>query len=189
MDEAPRCCLHRELTDEQALAIGALMASTWPKPEKDAAYRAASLIRKGIEKPRRPELASRSFFLCDGDRVVAHAAMQPRELATEAGPLWVLGLGAVCTDGERRGEGLGARIVEAALAMVDDGLAPFSLFQTSHAVRPFYEKLGCCLVENRIINSEADDPEANPFWDEVAMRYPAGPGWPDGVIDLRGPGY
>jgi len=56
-------------------------------------------------------------------------------------------------------------------------------------VRPFYEKLGACLVTNRIFNSLGNDPEKNPFWDEIAMRYPAAKHWPAGQIDLRGPGY
>ncbi|MEM9187136.1 MAG: hypothetical protein AAGB00_11640 [Planctomycetota bacterium] len=189
MDNAPRCCLHRELNDDLALAIGRLMASTWPKPEKDAAYRAASLLKLGVEATGPEEIASRSFYLMDGEAVVAHAAMQPRELATEAGPLWVVGLGAVCTDGSRRGEGLGARIVRAAFEIVGQGPAEYSLFQTSFGVQPFYEKLGACRVANRFFNSRGEDPDANPFWDDVAMRYPGAPGWPDGPIDLRGPGY
>ncbi len=165
------------------------MASTWPKPEKDAAYRAASLLKLGAERSQPTELASRSFYLRDGDIVIAHAAMQPREIHTESGDLWVLGLGAVCSDPDRRGQGLGARVVRAAFSMVDQELASFSLFQTSFEVRPFYEKLGACVVENRVFNSHGENPEGNPFWDQVVMRYPASPGWPAGPIDLRGPGY
>jgi len=60
---------------------------------------------------------------------------------------------------------------------------------SNERVRPFYEKLGAVVVDNRIVNSLADNPAANPFWDEVVMRYPAGGDWPSGAIDLRGPGY
>ena len=73
--------------------------------------------------------------------------------------------------------------------LVDHGPFAHSLFQTSHEVRPFYEKLGAGLVTNRIVNSLADDPTENPFWDEVVMRYPAAKHWPAGEIDLRGPGW
>ena len=51
------------------------------------------------------------------------------------------------------------------------------------------KKLGCSVTTNRVVNSLADDPTAYPFWDEVAMRYPAAKHWPDGEIDLRGPGF
>jgi hypothetical protein len=72
---------------------------------------------------------------------------------------------------------------------VDAGHFDAALFQTKQNVRPFYEKLGCVLVQNRIVNSHGDDPAANPFWDEVVMRYPSTATWPAGTIDLRGPGY
>jgi hypothetical protein len=44
-------------------------------------------------------------------------------------------------------------------------------------------------VDNRFVNSTAEDPHASPFWDRVIMRYPAKAGWPAGEIDLRGPGW
>ena len=75
------------------------------------------------------------------------------------------------------------------LGSIERGIFPFSLFQTSHKVRPFYEKLGATLVTNRIVDSLGDDPMASPFWDEVALRYPKDRPWPEGEIDLRGPGY
>ncbi|MEM6329934.1 MAG: GNAT family N-acetyltransferase [Planctomycetota bacterium] len=189
MDEAPRCCLHTDLPDDLALAIGELKAKTWPRPGVDGAKRAERFREVIARDPGRAELASRSFVLMDGPRVIAHAALEPRRLTTDAGPLWVMGLGGVCSAPGLRGQGLGKRVVQAALAVIDQGLAPFSLFQTSHAVQPFYEKLGACLVDNPLIDSTAEDPAANPFWDDVAMRYPAGPGWPAGQIDLNGPGY
>ena len=56
-------------------------------------------------------------------------------------------------------------------------------------MRPFYEKLGASTIDNPIINSLADDRHASPFWDRVIMRYPSTGTWPEGEIDLRGPGY
>jgi hypothetical protein len=44
-------------------------------------------------------------------------------------------------------------------------------------------------VTNPIVDSLAADPSVNPFWDEVVMRYPAVKHWPEGEIDLRGPGF
>lgn len=189
MEHTPQCWLHRDLSEELALAIGKLMASTWKNPEKNAEVRAAKLIDLGNQQIGPAELASRSWVLMDGDLCIAHAAMQPREIRLAGQPTWIMGLGAVCTDADRRGQGLGATIVRAAFGMIDDGLASFSLFQTSNAVQPFYENLGACKVENPIVDSTADDPTANPFWDDVVMRYPSGGNWPAGTIDLAGPGY
>ena len=74
---------------------------------------------------------------------------------------------------------------------------PAGLFQTTPAVRRFHEKLGACVVENRIVNSFAarwgqrrgPDFAERPFRDGVVMRYPKSAHWPEGEIDLLGPGY
>jgi len=95
----------------------------------------------------------------------------------------------VCTAPEARGRGLGSAVVRAAFGRVDRGELPASLYQTSRRNQKFYEALGAGLVENRMVNSLAADPRANPFWDEIAMGYPASTAWPPGAIDLRGPGY
>jgi predicted N-acetyltransferase YhbS len=122
--------------------------------------------------------------------IVAHALSTPRNILTSACSMTVLALAMVATDPEHRGAGLGRLVVRGAFDLVDQGLFPFCLYQTSFAVEPFYTRLGACRVENRIVNSRnADDPQANPFWDEVVMRYAAGDGWPVGTIDLQGPGY
>ena len=80
-------------------------------------------------------------------------------------------------------------MAKAAFDLVDNGTYPFSLFQTTENVKSFYEQLGAVRIHNRFINSTAEDPVANPFWSPVIMRYPAKPGWPDGEIDLKGPGW
>jgi predicted GNAT family N-acyltransferase len=138
----------------------------------------------GPEKQR-----PRSLFIRENDRVIAHSGIDVRNIGTSQGNLTVLALARVCTDPAQRGRNLGAAIVRATFQLVDDGIFPWSLFQTSQPVRPFYEKLGACAITNPIINSRGDTPKKNPFWDEVIMRYPSRPGWPDGEIDLRGPGY
>ena len=126
-------------------------------------------------------------------RCIANAAALVRTVQTEAGLMTVSGLLDVATHPDARGRGLGAVVVRRVFAAVDDGTYPFCLFATGPA-RPFYEKLGAAVVTNRIVNSHADDdPEANPFTDDYVMRYPANttgpPPWPDGLIDLRGPGF
>lgn len=112
--------------------------------------------------------------------------------------LTILALREVCSHPEARGRGFGKAVVRSAFARVDEGAFPFSLFQTSRKNQGFYEKLGARRIEARIVNSRAPedpddrmggDPEANPFWDEIAMVYPAATPWPEGTIDLLGPGY
>ena len=62
------------------------------------------------------------------------------------------------------------------------------LFQTG--VPEFYEKLGARCVSNRFVNStNSAAPEANQWWNEHVMIYPNSFDWPDGTIDLLGPGY
>lgn len=121
--------------------------------------------------------------------LVALAHTFGRTVASEAGEMTLMGLANVCVAKRERGHGLGRRVVEAALARVDRSDFQLSLFQTTPEVAPFYARLGAVTVNNRFCNSLAEDPAANPFWEPVAMRYPATGFWPDSDIDLRGPGF
>lgn len=190
-DNKIECHRLPSLSEADARAIGELIAATWPKPGKNAAFRAEQLLMLGRDYSGPVDLAPRVFVLRDAaeKRVIAAAVLEPRTLGTIAGDLTILGLAKVCSHPDYRGEGLGAKIVKAAFADIDAGVVPFSLFQTSQAVKPFYQRLGACTVENKIHNSLGDDPSANPFWDEVVMRYPATGDWPEGPIDLQGAGY
>jgi hypothetical protein len=182
--------MDRDTYDEAtARAIAELLCTVWPKPGRTVETRVEKMkadwaAYQGPEKQR-----PRSIFIRERDRVIAHSGVDARTIGTSQGGLNVLALARVCTDPNLRGKNLGAAVIRATFQLVDDGTFPWSLFQTSHKVRPFYEKLGACLVHNRIVNSLGDDPTKNPFWDEVVMRYSNRPGWPEGDIDLRGPGY
>jgi predicted N-acetyltransferase YhbS len=131
----------------------------------------------------------RSFVVREGGRVIAHASFDPRTIGAGNGEMIVLALARVCTNPAARGRKLGQAVVQAAFGLVDRGDFSFSLFQTTNEVQPFYERLGAVRIHNRCINSMAPDPTADPWWNPVVMRYPGGPGWPDGQIDLRGPGW
>lgn len=179
----------RNFSNDDALAIGKLLATVWPSPEKSAEYRAQQLLNIDASDAETEAQLPTSFVVREGEQVIAHSGILPRRIRTSAGEMVIAGLAQVCCDPNQRGRGLGETIARAALTKVDDGSFPFALFQTSPEVRPFYEKLGASVVENRIINSLAEDPETCPFWDAVAMRYPNHGDWPEGEIDLRGPGY
>ena len=179
----------RSFTPAQANAIGELINQVWPKPNLNAEDRAAQLLAIGRQYHGPAAQAPRSLVILEAGRVVAHALMLPRRIDTSAGEMVIGGLARVCTDPMLRGRGLGEQVTRAAFGLVDAGVFPFALFQASARVQAFYEKLGAVKVENRIVNSLADDPTANAFWDDVVMRYPRDRRWPDGTIDLVGPGF
>ena len=179
----------RTFTDADALAIGELLAIVWPSADKPVEVRMQQMLDMGRGYTGTDAQAPRSFVIREAGKVIAHSAILPRTICTTDGEMTIAGLARVCADPNQRGRGLGALIAKAALDVVDSGAFSCSLFQTTPKVRPFYEKMGACVVENKIINSLGKDPQASPFNDEVVMRYPSSGEWPQGEIDLRGPGY
>ncbi len=183
-----------QIRDAEALAVGNLLASVWPRPDRGPVERAEQVMRVGRDYDGPASQEPISFIVWQEDEVVAHALTFGRTVQTSGGGLTVMGLAMVAADPACRGQGLGAGIVKAAFERVDSGVFPFALFQTSNEVQSFYERLGCQRVENRIVNSLSEgDPGENPFWDDLVMRYPSqqtgGDAWPTGDIDLCGRGY
>lgn len=179
----------RTISEADARAIAQLVVSIWPKPDRTVDSFTTNLMTQwknynGPEK-RHP----RSFMIRDNGRLVAHASIDPRTVSTTSGDITVLALARVCTDPSARGRKLGDAVVRKSFGLVDDGSFPFALFQTTPDVMPFYERLGAVAIDNKFVNSLADDPAADPFWAPVRMRYPATGNWPIGEIDLRGPGW
>ena len=177
------------LSEAVARSIAELVVRVWPKPGVTVDLRQERVLELRRSSPGSPEQGSRCFVIWDDGQVIATSALVSRTIGTSAGDMTIAGLARVCTDPDRRGLGLGKRIVRPVFDLVDQQVFPFSLFQTSTEVSPFYETMGCCKVDNPIINSLAEDLHESPFWDRVVKRYPDGPGWPEGEIDLRGPGY
>jgi predicted N-acetyltransferase YhbS len=179
----------RNLSEVDARAIAQLVVSIWPKPGRTVEAVTADMVDRWRDyrgpEPHHP----RSFLIREGGRAIAHASFDPRTIGTPQGDMTVLALARVCTDPAVRGRRLGQAVTRAAFELVDNGAFPFALFQTTDDVQSFYEHLEAVRIHNRFVNSTADDPKANPWWSPVIMRYPSGPGWPDGEIDLRGPGY
>ncbi|MFP4380641.1 MAG: GNAT family N-acetyltransferase [Candidatus Sumerlaeia bacterium] len=177
------------LTEEEALAISRLTAATWPKEGRTPEGNAKNFMQQKGKHNEPPLLRSRFFTIWEGDRVIANARIFPRIIRTPDGEVMAMALASVCAEKQLRGTGLGKQVVRAAFDLVDDGIFPLSIYQTTPDVRPFYEKLGAREIHNKIINSKAEDPTANPFWDPVAMIYPASYEMPDGTIDLLGEGF
>jgi GNAT superfamily N-acetyltransferase len=179
----------RKIDEPDARVIAELLCKVWPKPGRTVETRVAEIVG-GWKDYHGPEAEfPRTFLIRENGRAIAHAGGLGRTIGTTQGDIKIAALAGVCTDPDERGRGLGAAVVRAVFDLVDHGPYAHSLFQTSHKVRPFYEKLGACLVTNRIVNSLGEEPTKSPFWDEIVMRYPAVKPWPEGDIDLRGPGY
>jgi predicted N-acetyltransferase YhbS len=178
----------RNLSEADAQLIAELLVRVWPD-SKTVDVRRRQMIELGLNYTGPDAQAPRSFLIREAGKVIAHSAILPRTVGAAAGELVIAGLTRVCTDADQRGRGLGELVVRAVFDLVDQGFFMFSLLHTTLDVRPFYEKLGCCTVENPIINSLTPQEHESPFWDKEIMRYPATGDWPTGEIDLRGPGY
>ncbi len=179
----------RRLTTDEALAIARLIVKVWPKPDKNEAFRQYQMLSMGQGYQGPDNQAPRSLVIWEQDRVIAHAAVIPRIIGTSHGDLAIAGLCKVCSDPMLRGKGLGELVVRGVFNLVDAEVFDFSLFQTTAAVKKFYEHLGACTVHNQFVNSLAVNQRENPFWDEIIMRYPDNRDWPSGEVDLRGPAY
>jgi predicted N-acetyltransferase YhbS len=177
------------LNEAQARSIAELLIRVWPENSRTVSELMEQLFKTVCDYTGSKLRAPRSLVIRNTDRTIAHATVFPRTIYTSAGEMTILALARVCTDPEYRGRRLGIRIVRAAFALVDEGIFPFSIFQTSEQVRPFYERLGSCTMDNPIIDSTANDKTKSPFSDRVIMRYPSGDDWHEGEIDLFGPGY
>ena len=179
----------RRLIERDARAIAELVVSIWPKPGRTADMLASEMVSQWRSYDGPEAQHPRSFVVREGDRVIAHASFDPRTIATDGNEITILALARVCSDPAMRGRKLGQAVVKEAFKLVDERAFPFSLFQTTNEVQPFYERLGAVRIHNRFFNSMATDPKADPWWNPVIMRYADGPGWPAGEIDLRGPGW
>lgn len=179
----------RDYSATDARAIAELLCLVWPKSEKPVGVRTEQLLQLGKNFLGSECQYPRSILIREGGLVIAHAGMIPRVIGTSRGDMTVAGLTRVCSNPVYRGKGLGEIVVREIFGLVRNEIFPFSLFQTSCKVRPFYEKLGATLVTNPIGDSRSDDPQKCPFWDDVVLRYPSDRDWPTGAIDLRGPGY
>ena len=162
------------------LVLARLFLETWPSEKWTPETLAEDLAS-------RVDLKVEHFIAWDGDRLVGHAEIFPRTIYSAGGPLTVGALSGVVVRPEYRRRGIGARLVRAALARVDEGSFPVALWQTE--TPDFYTRLGARAIDNPWVNKKGNNPQADPWPDEVKMIYPSDFPWPQGVLDLGGPEF
>ena len=175
-----QCIAHAVVSDEVLGEVVRLLHETWPEIE----YKQQRIFQtiKAMEDRQK-------YRVCawQNQRLVGHAAFLPRSIGTNRGRI-SMQLAAVCVTLEFRGQQVGRRVIEWVFDQVGQPKLDVALFQTG--VPGFYEKLGARCVSNRFVNStNTEAPEANPWWDEHVMIFPDTYDWPDGTINLPGPGY
>lgn len=179
----PQLTTPASLTRKQVMGVLELMAATWPPKEvnpKSVEEKVDDYYAKNDEKE--------VIIVMDGSKVIGYAAIFPREVNTPNGSLTVMALANVCVIADWQNKGLGKAIVKRAFEQLGQGKYWVSLFQTG--VPEFYEKLGGKRVHNVFVNrKQSVDPLKNPWSDDHVMTYPEGFPWPEGEIDLNGPGY
>jgi GNAT superfamily N-acetyltransferase len=171
--------------------IAELDLLTWPREVATDPEDYARACLKEVQAYSGPTgKAPVSCLVIKDGRLLAMAHTFAREIGTTDGRKTIMALAGVAVHEQWRGAGLGRAVVQSAFERVDQGLFPFSLFQTSSQNRSFYNKLGVSFIDNKVVNSLAPDgPETPAFWEDTIVLYPPEPGWPEGEVDLRGPGY
>lgn len=177
------------VSDAECDDFAALFATVYPPQVPDLKAYAAT-VRQAWHSDEAERLGHRRFILRDKGRLVANASLYPKRIRTSRGEELIAGMADVLTHPDCRGRGFGTAVVRPIFDLVDAGQFAFSLFQTATA-RVFYERLGCVLVTQPVINSRnSENPKANAFWEKFTMAYlPRGKTLPPGEIDLLGPGY
>jgi predicted GNAT family N-acyltransferase len=175
----------KDLTSQQIYEIVSLINNEWPNPQKSVEEIVEDILDQ-INRGNR--VNDRRYVIWENEKCAAHARIFPRKIFSSVEELMVLGLADVCVSHSRRGEGLGRAVVEKAFEEVNKNHGCVSLFQTE--VPKFYERHNCKIIKNNFFNStDANDPNANPWWNEYVMIFPSNANFPLGDIDLNGNGY
>ncbi len=161
----------------ESVALLNLVFQVWP-PERGDEVDKIPIIEKARQRK------SHHFVIFQEAEPVAIATLFVREIFTSRGSFPIGALGGVCVHPNYRGHSWGRDVVLAAFDFLPQLHVEASLFQTP--VPDFYARLGSRLITNRFNNGL--DPN-DPFHDPYKMIFPSTFDWPDGDIDLNGPGY
>lgn len=178
-----------ELGPDIAQRINRLMLATWPQIAQAKEGTVDFLLHRWTNYSGTEEHRPLYHLVYYAGELVGLAHTFARTIASCEGEMTIMGLANVCVEERERGRGYGRLVVRAAFERIQRGDFSVALFQTTSRVELFYQQLGAVTVNNRFFNSLGEDPNANPFWDPLAMRYPATAPWPKSDIDIRGPGY
>lgn len=174
-----------EMNIGQYLKIMRLENTIWPHPKKSVAELAEEAL---VFSRQQSDNWVRRYVVWEAGDAIAHARIFPRKIITPESELKIMALAGVCVNQKIQGKGLGKSLMESVFHDITLSPFPISLFQTD--VPGFYEKLGAKIVSNPFINSQKiAEPDANPWWGEYVMVYPDLANFPEGEIDLNGPGY
>lgn len=180
-----------DLSRGEIVAVVSLVYGFWPSKDKTIAELVEAFPEIGKQyRASYPQirLPSLRYVVWDKHKAVAHTLTFERPVITSNGEISVMALSGVCVLPSYQGKGLGAEIVRRTFGRIHGGEFDVSLFQTT--IPAFYAKLGATLVTNKFVNSRnKNHPDANPWHDEWVMIYPKSYSWPQGPIDLNGPGY
>jgi len=171
-----------DLTDADWLELAEFLHTIWPNPDLSSEGRAEHREDAATDRP-----ASEVIRTYDGERLIAAGQTFGREVLVDGQRRNALALAAFAVAEDRRGEGMGKQVVLEAFKRVDSGAFEFAIFQTG--VPGFYQPMNCRVIDNKVVNSLADDPNANPFEDTHVMVYPANTLLGTGPVDMLGPGY
>ncbi len=94
--------------------------------------------------------------LRDGGRLIGHAGWVPTEVEPASGPsVRILGLGSVMVHRDRRGNGVGGRLVRGAMDRMGRAGEPIAMLFCRDVRLPFYQRLGWLPVHRSVT---ADQP-------------------------------
>lgn len=173
----------RQRLDEMEVDFLRRCAGLWQRiwPQDDGAAEVERRLRALLGDPRYRDVVLHGVEL--SGTLVALARSFVRTVGTADGERDVLALAGVCTLPDCRGGGFGRQVVEDVYQRLGPAV-PVCLFQTQ--VPGFYRKLGGREIDNPIVNASG---EGRGFWDPHAMIHPGDADWPEGEIDIRGPGW
>ena len=200
-----------DLDEDDLLECSSLWSESFPKSDRTKVTMAAERAREsaGLQGELWHivwEAKSEGAAAGEGARRRAVALARTFHRTIECGPpdcrtqRLVRALAHVFAAPDRRGRGLGRMVVQAAFSSGNredtavDAPCPL-LFQSNESA--FYEKMGAAVMPRDrypVINSMGTGSDAkrrSGFWDDFTMVFPveAANSWPDGSIDLLGPGY
>jgi predicted N-acetyltransferase YhbS len=168
-----------ELTAADHAALRDLLAAAFP--------RAAAIFTRQSWNLSRKEL--RIWLADDGDRPLAHLAVQRRLIAAGPAEVLVAGVGEVAVSPAHQRTGLGRALMRAlADRLGADLTADYGFLTTSHPLAAFYLEAGWTRIPATVRELDRDAVTVRTHQPAVMIR----PGrrdpadWPPGPIDLRG---